>query len=153
MQTVNYGSAVHSLCTNNKSYKLGADQKLIVHVGGCLQDTWEISGGETPHQTRDLYTTSAEEADIRIWRHAYHTKANRILIYSPDTDVYNIHNVGRFANIHAPHVECIVQINLPHCNEQRFVHLYNLKSALENDPDLTSIPRERLLRTFQQPHK
>ena len=94
--------------------KLGAHQKLIVHVGGCLQDTWEISGGGMPHQTRDLYTTSAEEADIRIWRHAYHTKANRILIYSPDTDVYNIHNVGRFANIHAPYVKCIVQINLPH---------------------------------------
>ena len=109
--------------------KLGAHQKLI--VGGCLQDTWEIS---------------AEEADMRIWRHAYQTKADRIFIYSPDTDVYNIGLPITFITSHA---ECIVQINLPHSNEQRFVHLKNLKTALENDPDLASIPRERLPRTLQ----
>lgn len=42
------------------------------------------------------------------------------------------------------HLEWIVQINLPHSHEQRFVSINNLKIALENDPDLASIDRERL---------
>jgi len=37
-----------------------------------------------------LYTSNALEADNRIWRHAVQTTATKILVYSPDTDVYNI---------------------------------------------------------------
>ena len=36
------------------------------------------------------YLSNASEVDTRIWRHATQTCANRVLIYSPDTDVYNI---------------------------------------------------------------
>ena len=68
------------------SLKLQAHQKLI--VGGNLRDVWEISGGATSSfQTREMYNTNAEEADMRIWRHMHQSKANRFLIYSPDTDV------------------------------------------------------------------
>ena len=83
---------------------------------------------------------------MRIWRHAYQSKANKILIYSPDTDVYNI---GLPLTSISSHVECIVQINLPHSNEQRFVSINNLQTALDNDPDLASIDRERLPSTLQ----
>ena len=36
------------------------------------------------------YYSNAIEADTRIWRHAIQTQGTNILIYSPDTDVYNI---------------------------------------------------------------
>ena len=121
------------------SLKLQAHQKLI--VGGNLRDVWEISCGATSSfQAREMYNTNAEEADMRIWRHVYQSKVNRFLIYSPDTDVYTI---GLGLDLTA-HLECIVQINLPHSHEQRFVSINNLKIALENDPDLASIDRERL---------
>ena len=86
--------------------KMEAHQKLI--VAGCLKDTWEISGSGTPPHTREIYQTNAEEADMRIWRHAYQSKATRMLIYSPDTDVYNI---GLPLTCISSHEECIVQIN------------------------------------------
>ena len=44
------------------------------------------------------------------------------------------------------HQQCIVQINLPHSSEQKFI---NMQRALDNDPDLASIPRENLFLTFQ----
>ena len=45
--------------------------------------------GEQPTITRPELS-NAEEANKRIWRHATQTSAQRILVYSPDTDVYNI---------------------------------------------------------------
>ena len=50
---------------------------------------WEIPGNGTLPEMKYLYTTNAEEADMRIWRHACQAKACRILTYYPDTDVYN----------------------------------------------------------------
>ena len=47
------------------------------------------------------------------------------------------------------HQECIVQINLPHSSEQKFISINNMQRALDNDPDLASIPRENVFLTFQ----
>ena len=79
-------------------------------------------------------------------RHPCQSNANRIMIYSPDTDVYNI---GLPLTCITSLGECIVQINLPHSSEQQFPSLNNLQLALDNDPDLASITRERLLTTHQ----
>ena len=94
-----------------------AHQKLI--VAGSLQDVWEISGSGTPHQTMQI--TVQHKCRARGSRHENLEaclSANRILIYSPDTDVYNI---GLPLTCITAHVECIVQINLLHSSEQRFV--------------------------------
>ena len=123
--------------------KLAAYHKLI--IAGSLPDTWEISGCNPP-QIRSMYNTNAEEADMRIWRHAYQSKATKILIYSPDTDVYNI---GMSLTSITSHQDCIVQINLPHTREQKFISLTNLLKALDNDPDLAGIPRKLLANIFQ----
>ena len=60
-----------------------------------------------------------------------------------------MYNIGLPLTCITFHVECIVQINLPHSNKQRFVNINNLKTALHDDPDLASIDRERLLSTLQ----
>ena len=45
--------------------------------------------GNLPEPIRK-YETNAEEAHMIIWRHAIQCEGQRILIYSPDTDVYVI---------------------------------------------------------------
>ena len=62
-------AAVSLAYVQTLTLKLGAHQKFI--ISGSLPDTWEISGGGASSQTRELYTTNAEKADMRIWRHAY----------------------------------------------------------------------------------
>lgn len=111
----------------------------------CLQDVWEISGAWNITTNKRTIQHKCRGGRCENLEAYLSEKANKILIYSPDTDVYNI---GLRKHI-ISHVECIVQINLPHPSEQRFVSLNNLKTALDNDPDLASINREGLLNTLQ----
>ena len=60
-------------------------QTANVRFAACYKLTWEISGCNPP-QIRPMYNTNAEEADMRIWRHANQSKATKVLIYSPDTN-------------------------------------------------------------------
>ena len=66
----------------------------------------------------DKYYTTSAEADTRIWQHA-----TRILIYSPDTDVYNI-GLG-FTNQY-PTATFIIQLNFPHSDENKYINLTSL---------------------------
>ena len=38
----------------------------------------------------DHYRSNAQESDMRIWMHATRNQFSRVLIYCPDTDVFNI---------------------------------------------------------------
>ena len=73
------------------------------------------------------------EADMRIWRHVAVVNAHRILVYSPDTDVYNI---GTAVAHIFPQKDVIVQVNVAHSRDLR----YNIPKVLENDPDVASLP-------------
>ena len=64
-------------------------------IAGCLSgegenNAWAICSSEAIAEPLPQYQSNAEEADNRIWRHAIQSWATNILIYSPDTDVYNI---------------------------------------------------------------
>ena len=48
-----------------------------------------IRKGGTPLELQFL-TSNAEETDLRIWLHCVHSSGTRKMLYSPDTDVYNI---------------------------------------------------------------
>ena len=61
-------------------------------------------------QTEPCYKSNASEADQRIWKHAGMCEAERVLIYSPDTDVYTI-GLG-LISMHCK--QFIIQLNLPH---------------------------------------
>lgn len=80
--------------------------KLEPYQYQCQTHTKSHAASSTP-TARTMYSTNAKEADLRIWRHAYQTRATRILVYSPDTDVYNI---GLPLTSITNHQECIVQI-------------------------------------------
>ena len=72
-------------------YRLESDQTLI--LSGCFTgtsaSTFRISGNCLPIPNSQ-YTSNAVEADMQIWRHVTQSRCNHILVYSPDTDVYNI---------------------------------------------------------------
>ena len=64
--------------------------------------------------------------------------AQKILVYSPDTDVYNV-GVA-VANQYMPK-DVIVQINVAHSRELRYVYIKNVLKVQEIDPDLASLPQ------------
>lgn len=128
-------------------FRLKADQVLV--VSGCYSANHPpcfISGdGSLPSTANHLKTTS-EEADLRIWRHVYQSNMLNILVYSPDTDVYNIGLTTVFRDLTK---RVIVQINTPQSQTRLYVHVNNLISALVNDPDLAPTHKLHLPQIFQ----
>ena len=67
------------------------------------------------------------------------------MIYSPDTDVYNI----GLSLIHIyPDTDFILQLNVPY-SEEKDLSLNNLEKALRNDPDLATLPQNEVGNTLQ----
>ena len=82
--------------------------------------------------------TNALEADNRIWLHATQVSASRILICSPDTDVYNI---GLTAPVDKDYV---IELNAHHAIDKKYLVLKNLQISFQRDPDLHTLPRQHL---------
>ena len=101
-----------------------------------------MSGGNSLPLPDLNYLSNAKEADMRIWRHATQTSAQRILVYSFDEDVYNI----RVSIIQERQLstECTVQLNVPHSQVLKYLHFNNFIQAPEDDPDLATLPRDSL---------
>ena len=88
-------------------------------------------------QQEGKYYSNAEEADNRIWRYAVQCNA---LIYSRDTDVYNI---GLSHMSLKPGTTYFIQLNLQHSDEKKCININNLQIALQKDPDLSNLPQGR----------
>ena len=119
----------------------------VLMLAGCFSGEGEdvpvlISGDSLPQPT-DNYSSNAE-ADICIWRHVQQVAATRILVYSPDSDVYNI-GLGLFEEIRK---DIIVQVN-PISQDNKYVQLAQLSEALKRDPDIASLNSECLNRVMQ----
>ena len=119
----------------------------VLVLAGCFQggnedSAWVLHGQDyeavVTAEPDTQYLCNAIEADMRIWRHAITTWATRVLIYSPDTDVYN---VG--LSLHIPK-EIILQLNVPHSQDKKFLNFNNLILALKRDPDLSTLPKDQL---------
>lgn len=82
---------------------------------------------------------------MRIWWHVMHYDHKHVLVYSLDTDVYNI----GLSLIQATDKECFVQVNMPHNADTKYIHLNKLINALSLDPDLACIPCNKLTRILQ----
>ena len=125
---------------------LHSPQQLVVAgcFSGAAENTaWRITADDLLPQPEPIYRSTAQEADIRLWRHAVNSQAH-ILVYSPDTDVYNI-GLGLIYGLSA---EYIIQLNPPHCDEQ-YLHLNKLLEAFENDPDTALLPSHKLGKILQ----
>jgi len=126
------------LLSNQKCFIAGAFE------GHAIATAWFVQGGESP-QPDPSYACNAEETDTRIWLHVKQTSVNRILIVSPDTDVYHIGlPLHPFQG-----KEVIVQISPLNSLELRLLHMNHLVSALQNDPDLASISSTQLPQVLQ----
>ena len=96
---------------------------------------WFVTGSNTP-QPDPLYSSNAEETDTVIWLHADRTKCKKILVLSPDTDVYMIGLPLQCTQ----DKEVIVQISDLKSRDLKLLHLNCLVAALVNDPDMASVP-------------
>jgi len=114
-------------------------------IGGCFSaeaemSAWVVCGGETIPQPKPKYSSNSPEGDMRLWRHALQSNEQRVLIYSPDTDVYNI----GLSLIHThPDTDFILQLNVPY-SEEKYLSLNSLEKALRDDPDLATLPQNEL---------
>ena len=127
--------------------RLFSGQKLI--LAGCFSGpvehtAWAITSNEIPQPLPEL-STNAEEADMRIWRHALLSNTQNILVHSPDTDVYNI-GLRLMPDISK---QVVVQLNLPHVEDLKYLHLNYLIECFNTDPDLATLPQESLPHIMQ----
>ena len=75
---------------------------------------------------------------MRVWRHAVQSQHERIILRSPDTDVYNIGLV-----MARPGKHFVVQINPPNSTEL-YVDINQLILSFQHDPDLAPLPQHQL---------
>jgi hypothetical protein len=74
---------------NADNVNIPQHQSLV--LAGCFDDNtpWLITNATIPQRV-EQYNSNACEADQLLWRHAVMCTSSTILLYSPDTDVYNI---------------------------------------------------------------
>jgi len=104
-----------------------------------------LSANELVSELTATYQSNAEETDNRIWRHACQSQANKILIHSPDTDAYNI----GLSLLNRDTKQYVIQLNVFHATERKFLYLNNLQIALENEPDLVPLPSHSISEILQ----
>ena len=114
------------------------------HDDAISDSCWYVSYNNKPKP--DLkYSNNSEETDTRIWLHVLKSECTRILVISPDTDVYHIGlplvtNSGK---------DIAVQVSAINSKEVRFVNLSALAYALVNDPDLAALKSSDLPQILQ----
>lgn len=91
------------------------------------------------------YTCNAEETDTRMWLHAKQAPYERILVISPDTDIYHI-GMPLYLTTQK---DIIVQINKITSKDLKFFHLPAFVNVIKHDPDFSSIERDLLPQIFQ----
>ena len=118
----------------------------VIYVAGCFGSEteslpWKIIPGAHNIPEQDMhYSSNASDADLRLWRHAKQSTASEVLIYSPDTDIYNI---GLLVSQHQTK-NVSIQINPLNAQLKTYISINNLITALQNDPDLSSLPTENI---------
>ena len=111
-------------------------QKFNVAGGfdGDIADTaWHVTSGEKA-QPDPVYSSNAEETDTRLWLHVKKTHLLKILIMSPDTNIYHIglppdHGNEKDTSNKNIHFEMILDVGIGEKRkETRFLLVYTRDS-------------------------
>ena len=86
---------------------------------------------------RPSLSTNMDEADMRVWLHCVHSNCTRIVIFSPDTDIYHI-GLAIAGNMHGKSI--IIQLSKSLVSSPKLLDLNALLLAITRDPDLSGIP-------------
>ena len=120
---------VHTyLSSHQKFYVAGAFAEQLANT------SWFVEGNNS-RQPDPAYSCNAEETDTMLWLHAKRTNCNKILVLSPDTDVYMIGLPLQCTK----DKDIIVQISDMNSRELKLLYMKRLTAALSNDPDLASV--------------
>ena len=116
---------------------LSSHQKF--YVAGAFADhlantCWFVEGNSSP-QPDPVYSCNAEETDTMIWLHAKKTHCNKILVLSPDTEVYMIGLPLQCTQ----DKDIIVQISDMNSRELKLLYMKRLRAVLSNSPDLANV--------------
>ena len=69
------------------------DNQTFITAGGFVgqqrSQCWSVTKSDDP-QPLPYLRSNVEETDLRIWLHCMNSTGSRKMLYSPDTDVYNI---------------------------------------------------------------
>ena len=110
-----------------------------------IADTvWFVTQSNSP-QPDPSFSCNAEETDTRLWVHVRKTDCTKILVMSPDTDVFII----GLALQSTYQKEVIVQLSAYRARELLLLNLSSLTSALRNDPDLGRLNNSDLPKIVQ----
>ncbi len=135
------------------------DGQMLVLAGGFdgdIEDTaWTItkvkstsssdSSSEVLVEPNPNLRCVAEETDTRLWLHVKKPNCSNILIMSTDTDIYNI----GLPLLSVCDKNIMVQLNPYYSKELKYLHFTAFLQVLQNDPDLSSIPAEKIPQIFQ----
>ena len=132
---------------DNINTHLQGSETLYIAGGfdGTLTDTTWYIQANSQRQPHPAYTCNAEETDTRIWLHLKQTECRKILVVSPDTDVYHIGMA--LESRHGKEVS--VQISPINSKQLKFLDMSALILAFQNDPDLVNIEVGILPHVFQ----
>ena len=122
---------------------LKCEQKLVLAgcLGGMIEETaWVIQTATVVPQPNPDFTSTVEEASSRIWRHAIKCEPTKVLIYSPN--IANVYNMG--LGCMASGKNYIIQLSVAYATEECYLHLNNLLVAFTNDPELATLPRDKI---------
>ena len=133
-------TAQQYLQTHHKLYVAGAFQ------GHEINTAWFVHGKNKAQPDPEFYC-KAEETDTRIWLHVKQSSSTKMLILSPDTDVYHIGCPLQSA----ASKDIRILLSKLSSRELKFLSLSNLLNALLNinDPDLAHIPPTILPQVLQ----
>ena len=111
----------------------------------AISDTCCYMSYNNKPQPDSKFSSNSEETDTRIWLHILKSDCTRILVISPDTDVYHI-GLPLVTNSSK---DITVQVSAINSKEIRFVNLSALAYALVNDPDLAALELSDLPQILQ----
>ena len=115
------------------SHMQDTGQEFFTNVKGVAY----TSSNEEDMMERPSLSTNMDEADMRIWLHCVHSNCTRIVIFSPDTDIYDI-GLAIAGNMHGKSI--IIQLSKSLVSSPKLLDLNALLLAITRDPDLSGIP-------------